>query len=89
MRISGPYHLMTSPPFVYSIAELLHLSVSPLVGISKESQGIVDDLTACYVWRRGVHSGNPKMGRRRNHGGTVAFKTRSMNTTTDDSEHSD
>lgn len=77
---------MASPPFVYSIAELLHLSASPLVGISKKSQGIVDGLTARYVWRRGAHSGNPKTGRRHNHGGT--FKTRSINTSTDDSEHS-
>jgi hypothetical protein len=79
--------LKVSPPSVYSVAELLHLSTSPLVGISKESQGIVDDLVAHYVWRRGAHSGHPRMGRRCNNRDTS--KTRSVHTSTDDSEHSD
>ena len=83
----APHQLKASPPFFYSIAELLHLSASPLVGISKESQGIVDDLVARYVWRRGAHSVGRRMDRRRNHGGTS--KTRSLHTSTDDSEHSD
>jgi hypothetical protein len=84
---SGPHHLKVSPPFVYSVAELLHLSTSPLVGMSKESQGTVDDVVAHYVWRRGAHSGSPRMARRRNNRDTS--KTRSLHTSTDDSEHSD
>jgi hypothetical protein len=84
---SGPHHLKVSPPFVYSVAELLHLSTSPLVGISKESQGTVDDVVAHYVWRRGAHSDTPRMARRRNNRDTS--KTRSLHTSTDDSEHSD
>ncbi|KAH9991937.1 hypothetical protein BJV77DRAFT_478170 [Russula vinacea] len=76
-----------SHPFVYSVGELLQLSASPLVGISKESQDIVDDLVARHVWRRGAQSGSPKIGRRRNNRGTS--KPRSLQTSTDDSEHSD
>jgi hypothetical protein len=43
-------------PIVYSVEELLRLSASPLVGISAESQLIVDDLVARNVWRRGQQS---------------------------------
>ncbi|KAI0296291.1 hypothetical protein B0F90DRAFT_1747070, partial [Multifurca ochricompacta] len=45
-----------SGPLVYSAAELLRLSASPLVGISAGSQTIVNDLVAHHVWRRGPHS---------------------------------
>jgi len=81
---SGPHQLRASSPFVYSVAELLHLSASPAVGISRESQDIVDDLVAHYVWRRGAQSGK---GQRRNNRGTSG--PRSLHTSTDDSEHSD
>ncbi|KAN0123132.1 hypothetical protein V8E52_003085 [Russula decolorans] len=84
---SGPQHLESSLPRVYSAAELLRLSASPLVGISKESQDIVDDLVAHHVWRRGAQSGSPRTGRRRNNRGTS--KPQSLHTSTDDSEHSD
>jgi hypothetical protein len=84
---SGPDHLKASSPLVYSAAELLWLSASPLVGIKKESQDIVDDLVAHHVWRRGAQSGSPRTGRRRNNRGTS--KPRSSHTSTDDSEHSD
>jgi hypothetical protein len=83
----GPQQLKASSPFVYSAAELLQLSASPLVGISKESQDIVDDLVAHHVWRRGAQSGSPRTGRRRNNRGTS--KPQSLHTSTDDSEHSD
>jgi hypothetical protein len=78
--------LKASPPLVYSIGELIQLSASPLVGISKESQDIVDDLVAHHVWRRSAKSGTLKMGRGRNNLGTS--KPRSLHTSTD-SEHSD
>ncbi|KAF8502705.1 hypothetical protein F5888DRAFT_1113761 [Russula emetica] len=84
---SGP-QLKASSPFVYSAAELLRLSASPLVGISKESQDVVDELVAHYVWRRGTQSGSPRTSRRRrNKRGTS--KPQSLHTSTDDSEHSD
>ena len=79
--------MKASSPFVYSATELLRLSASPLVGISKESQDVVDDLVAHYVWRRGPQSGFPRTGRRRNNRGTS--KPQSLHTSTDDSEHSD
>ncbi|KAI0280914.1 hypothetical protein BGY98DRAFT_1095217 [Russula aff. rugulosa BPL654] len=60
-------HLKATSPVVYSATELLRLSASPLVGISKKSQDIVDDLVAHHVWRRAT----------------------SLQTSTDDSEHSD
>lgn len=87
LTLSKSRHLKASHPFVYSVGELLQLSASPLVGISKESQDIVDDLVARHVWRRGAQSGSPKIGRRRNNRGTS--KPRSLQTSTDDSEHSD
>ncbi|KAH9968380.1 hypothetical protein BJV74DRAFT_868543 [Russula compacta] len=80
-------HLKVSAPSVYSVTELLRLSASPLVGISKESQVIVDDLIAHYVWRRGPQLGTKRAGGRRNNRG--ASKPRSLHTSTDDSEHSD
>jgi len=76
-----------SSPLVYSIAELLRLSTSPLVGISKESQIIVDDLVAHHVWRRGPHSGTSRAGGRRK--SRDVSKPRSAHTSTDDSGHSD
>jgi len=76
-----------SSPLVYSIAELLRLSTSPLVGISKESQIIVDDLVAHHVWRRGPQSGTPRSGGRRK--SRDVSKLRSLHTSTDDSGHSD
>lgn len=76
-----------SSPLVYSIAELLRLSTSPLVGISKESQIIVDDLVAHHVWRRGPQSGTPRAGGRRK--SRDVSKPRSSHTSTDDSGHSD
>jgi hypothetical protein len=79
--------LKASSQFVYSAAELLRLSASPLVGISKESQDIVDDLVAHHVWRRGAQLGSPRTGRRRNNRGTS--KPQSLHTSTDDSERSD
>jgi len=87
---SGPHHSKASSPFVYSPAELLRLSASPLVGISKESQDILDDFVVHYVWRRGPQSGSPRTGRRRNRNNRGTSKPQSMHTsTTDDSEHSD
>jgi len=76
-----------SSPLVYSIAELLRLSTSPLVGISKESQIIVDDLVAHHVWRRGPQSGTRRAGGRRK--SRDVSKPRSSHTSTDDSGHSD
>lgn len=84
---SGPHNSKASSPFVYSAAELLRLSASPLVGISKESQDIVDDLVAHHVWRRGAHSSSPRTRRRRNNRDTP--RPQSLHTSTDDSEHSD
>lgn len=85
--LSAPHNLKGSLPLVYSIGELLRISESPLVGISKESKDIVDDLVLHYVWRRGAQSGSPRSGRRRNKRG--ASKPQSLHTSTDDSEHSD
>ena len=76
-----------SSPLVYSIADLLRLSSSPLVGISKESQIIVDDLVAHHVWRRGPQSGTPGAGGRRK--SRDFSKSRSLHTSTDDPGHSD
>jgi hypothetical protein len=75
-----------SSPYVYSAAELLRLSASPLVGISRESKDIVDDLVAHHVWRRGAQTGS-RRGRRGNNRGRS--KPQSLHTSTDDSEHSD
>ena len=85
--VSGRDHLKATSPVVYSATELLRLSASPLVGISKKSQDIVDDLVAHHVWRRGAQSGSPRRGRRGNKRGTS--KPQSLQTSTDDSEHSD
>ncbi|KAH8985753.1 hypothetical protein EDB86DRAFT_2320850 [Lactarius hatsudake] len=79
---------------VYNIADLLRLSASPLVGISAESQAVVDDLVAHHVWRRGPHSG---AGRRRRNRGTSNQRSSSRSSTSrsstsstiDDSERSD
>lgn len=79
--------LRNSSPFVYSIAELLRLSASPLVGIGKESQIVLDDLVAHHVWRRGPQSGTLKAGGRRKSRGES--KAGSVHTSTDDSGHSD
>lgn len=76
---------------VYNIADLLRLSASPLVGISAESQAVVDDLVAHHVWRRGPH------GRRRRNRGTSNQRSSSRSSTSrsstsstiDDSERSD
>ena len=76
-----------SSPLVYSVVELLRLSSSPLVGISKESQVIVDDLVAHHVWRRGPQSGMPGAGGRRK--SRDVSKSRSLHTSSDDSGHSD
>jgi len=84
---SSDLHPKVSSPFVYSIAELLRLSASPLIGISKESQVIVDDLVAHHVWRRGPQSDTLRVGgRRKSHDKS---KSQSLHTSTDDSEHSD
>jgi hypothetical protein len=76
-----------SSPFVYTIAELLRLSASPLVGINKESQAVVDDLVAHHVWRRGPRSRPPRAGDSRR--SRDNSKSRSLHTSSDDSEHSD
>ena len=80
-------HIRDSSPFVYSIAELLRLSASPLVGISKESQIALDDLVAHHVWRRGPQSGTLRAGRRRE--SRDVSRPRSLHTSTDESGHSD
>ena len=77
-------HLKAYPLNIYSVVELLRLSASPLVGISKESRDIVDDLVTRHVWRRSTQSGTQKMGRRRNNRGTS--KPRLLHISTD-SEH--
>jgi hypothetical protein len=77
---------------VYSIADLLRLSNSPLVGISEESQAVVDDLVAHHVWRRGPQSGTPKPSRRRRNGGSSKQRSSSPSSnssTADDSERID
>ncbi|KAH9051795.1 hypothetical protein EDB87DRAFT_1836191 [Lactarius vividus] len=79
---------------VYNIADLLRLSASPLVGISAESQAVVDDHVAHHVWRRGPQSGT---GRRRRNRGTSNQRSSSCSSTShsstsstvDDSERSD
>ncbi|KAH9959935.1 hypothetical protein BC827DRAFT_1155986 [Russula dissimulans] len=76
-----------STPFVYSVAELLQLSASPLVGISKESQIIVDNLVAHHVWRRGPQSGATGLAGRRK--SRSSSRSRLVHTSTDDSENSD
>jgi len=76
-----------SSPFVYSIVELLRLSASPLVGISKESQIALDDLVAHHVWRRGPQSGTLRAGGRRK--SRDVSRPRSLHTSTDESGHSD
>jgi len=76
-----------STPFVYSVAELLQLSASPLVGISKESQLIVDNLIAHHVWRRGAQSGATGLAGRRN--SRSSLRSRLVHTSTDESENSD
>ncbi|ETW77813.1 hypothetical protein HETIRDRAFT_325943 [Heterobasidion irregulare TC 32-1] len=42
----------SSAPLVYTPADLLRLSFSPLVGLSPASQAVVSDLVAHHVWRR-------------------------------------
>jgi hypothetical protein len=82
----------TSTVPVYSIADLLRLSNSPLVGISEESQAVVDDLVAHHVWRRGPQSGTPKPSRRRRNGGSSKQRSSSPSSnssTADDSERID
>ena len=83
--------LASSVP-VYSIGDLLKLSTSPLVGISEESQAVVDDLVAHHVWRRGPQSGTPKAARRRKNGGSSKQRSSSpssSSSTADDSERID
>ncbi|KAI9431916.1 hypothetical protein H4582DRAFT_2001336 [Lactarius indigo] len=88
--------ITTSEPkaAVYNIADLLRLSASPLVGISAESQAVVDDLVAHHVWRRGPQSGTPR--RRRNRGTSnqrsssrSSASHSSTSSTIDESERSD
>jgi len=80
-------HPKVSPLLVYSIAELLRLSTSPSVGINKESQAVVDDLVAHYVWRRGPRSRLESVGDR--HKSRNISKSRSLHMSSDDSGHSD
>jgi len=79
--------LMVSSPLVYPVAELLRLSASPLVGISAESRLILDNLAAHHVWRRGAQSGTPRPGGHRHNRRTS--KLRSLQSSTDDSDHND
>jgi len=77
---------------VYSFAELLGLSASPLVGIGAESKAVVDDLVAHHVWRRGPQSGASKGGKRRRNPGTSKQRSSSPSSgssTADDSERID
>ncbi|KAI0247974.1 hypothetical protein BJV78DRAFT_1240733, partial [Lactifluus subvellereus] len=77
-------NLKVSPPLVYPVAELLRLSASPLVGVSAESQLILDNLVAHHVWRRGPQSGTPKPVSHRHNSRTS--KLRSLHSSTDDSD---
>ena len=77
---------------VYTVADLLRLSASPLVGISAESQAVVDDLVAHHVWRRGPQTGTPKASRHRQNRETSKQRSSSgssTSSTVDDSERSD
>jgi len=78
---------------VYTAADLLRLSGSPLVGISAESQAVVNDHVAHQVWRRGPQSGTtPRASRRRRNRGTSKQRSSSgssTSSTVDDSERSD
>lgn len=87
--VTQPKEPKPAAALVYTAADLLRLSASPLVGISAESQAVVDDLVAHHVWRRGPQSGTPKAGRRRR--GRVASEQQSSSrsSTADDSERSD
>ncbi|KAI9511021.1 hypothetical protein F5148DRAFT_433570 [Russula earlei] len=85
-KVDVARNLNVSAPFVYSFAELLRLSLSPLVGISKESQVVVDDLVAHHVWRRGPRLGVTRTDSRRNNRSTPKSPT---STSTEDSDHSD
>jgi hypothetical protein len=81
-----------SEALIYTVADLLRLSASPLVGISAESQAVVDDLVAHHVWRRGPQLGTPKAGRRHRNRGTSrqgSSSGSSTSSTVDDSERSD
>lgn len=80
-------HPRVSSVFVYSIAELLRLSTSPLVGINKESQAVVDDLVAHHVWRRGPQSRLRRVGDRCK--SRVISESQSLHISSDDSGHSD
>ncbi|KAI0044016.1 hypothetical protein FA95DRAFT_1574752 [Auriscalpium vulgare] len=53
-------------PAVYSATELLRLASSPLVGLSDESQAVVEDLVAHHVWRRGPRSASSSRSPSRN-----------------------
>ncbi|KAH9170062.1 hypothetical protein EDB89DRAFT_1980294 [Lactarius sanguifluus] len=68
---------------VYNIADLLRLSASPHVGISAESQAVVDDLVAHHVWRRIVGLRNQRSSSR------SSTSRSSTSSTIDDSERSD
>jgi hypothetical protein len=78
---SGYHPPRPSSQFVYSIQELLRLSASPLVGITQESQAVVDDLVAHHVWRRGPQSRPSRVGNGR--------RSCDIPKSSDDSEHSD
>ncbi|KAI0058764.1 hypothetical protein BV25DRAFT_1840796 [Artomyces pyxidatus] len=54
----------THAPGVYSASDLLRLATSPLVGVSAESQAVLEDLVAHNVWRRGPHTETRKSGSR-------------------------
>jgi hypothetical protein len=82
-------HPKVSSLFVYSIAELLRLSTSPLVGINKESQAVVDDLVAHHVWRRGPQSRQQRVGDRRKSRDISQSRYLHVSSASDDSGQSD